>query len=255
MRRPTLESLNFLHRLGRHLAWSSPTLYRPVGICRERGDCKDTNYDLWIEGFPRSANTFAVKSFQAANPSAKIRSHHHIPAFVIQSLRDRKPGMLLVRKPEDAVLSWAIFWHERIGGCLDYYIDFHRALLPRRDDLFVVGFEEVTAGFDAVMTRFNRTFETSFAVMVHDEQSLAHCFALMDRDQVAWRGFVDEMRVPRPSASRAECKQQIRQTLRDSPALLRKLQTANSLYNAFRPAGAMAESPTANIATQQLPTC
>src|SRR5579863_3466138 len=141
----------FLRRLGRRLVWGHPGLYRRFGIARDRGDCFDASHDLWIEGYPRSANTFAVKSFLAVNPSAKICSHHHIPTFVIQSLRQGKPGMLLLRKPEDAALSWAIFWQECIGECLDYYVDFHRTLLPYVPDLFIVQFDEAITRFDAVV--------------------------------------------------------------------------------------------------------
>ena len=222
-----------LVRLGRHLLWSHPSLYQPFGIIRGRGNCKATDYDVWIEGYPRSANTFAVKSFQAANPGVKVRSHHHIPAFVIQSLRDDKPGMLMVRKPEDAVLSWVVFWKERVANCLDYYLDFHRALLPYLPRLFIAQFEEVTSQFDQVVIRFNQAFGTDYAPLVHNADTVSRCFAEMEQEQIGRRGFVDEMRVPRPSPDRAELKTAARKFLRESPGLAGKLQTANELYRVF----------------------
>jgi len=250
-----LNGPNFLRRLGRHLIWGSPTLYRPVGIARRRGDCRDVNYDLWIDGFPRSANTFAVKSLVAANPTLKIRSHHHIPAFVIQSLRDGKPGMLMLRKPEDAVISWAIFWQERVDRCLDYYVDFHRGLERVISRIFIAEFHEVTTTFDAVIERFNTRFGTGVVPVVHNAQTAADCFAEMDRNQVEWRGFVDEMRVPRPSSERAAVKVEVRRRLRETPSLARKLLQANDLYSTFLSVHPRASKVVSAAATQQLPTC
>lgn len=245
---------NFLHRIGRRLLWGHPERFRPIGILRGRGDVTATDYDLWIDGFPRSANTFAAKSFQLANPSVKIRSHRHLPPFVIQSLRDGKPGMLMMRRPEDAVLSWAIFWQVRVDICLDYYLDFHRALLPHVPDLFLARFEEVTTRFDEVIQRFNRHFGTNYTPMMHDAETLARCHAEMDRELIEWRGFVDEMRIPRPSPQRAAVKRDVAQRLRESPALARKLETANELYRAFAPAISRPQPDPLRVATVRLPT-
>ena len=106
---------------------------------------------------------------------------------MIQAVRDGKPGMLMLRKPEDATLSWAIFWRDHVGDCLDYYVDFHRPLLPYLSSLFIAPFEEVTSRFDAVVSRFNRTFATRFEAIAHNAETQAHRFAEMDRDQIEWR--------------------------------------------------------------------
>jgi hypothetical protein len=76
----------------------------------------------------------------------------------------------------------------------------------------------------------------------------------MDRDQIAWRGFVDEMRIPRPSAERAVVKREATRRLRDSPVLARKLEIANDLYRAFRSVIPRPRPGPLHAATDRLPT-
>src|SRR2546423_5800456 len=99
-----------IRRLGRRLLWAHPTLYRWFGILRNRGDCLADDFDIWIGGYPRSANSFATAVFKLGNPKVRVATHLHIPTFIINALRLNKPGVLLVRKPIDAAVSWAIFW-------------------------------------------------------------------------------------------------------------------------------------------------
>jgi len=118
-----------MRRLGRFLLWSSPRLYRLFGLARGRGDCWQRDFDVWIGGFPRSANTFAAEAFQMVNPQVRLASHHHVPVFIIAWLEMHKPGMFLIREPEAAVASWAVVWQGHLPESLDYYIDYHRTLM------------------------------------------------------------------------------------------------------------------------------
>lgn len=152
------------------------------------------------------------------------------------------------------MLSWSIFWQDGVESCLDYYLDFHRALLPYQPELFLARFEDVTTRFDEVIKRFNRHFGTNYIPVVHDAETLARCYAEMDRDQIEWRGFVDEMRIPRPSPERAVIKREVALRLRESPALARKMEIANDLYRAFVPVPSRAQPEPLRAATGRLPT-
>ena len=224
---------NFLRRIGRKLFWSSPALYRQFGLLRNRGDCFANDFDLWIDGYPRSANTFAVEAFTLANPTARIRSHRHIPTFIIQALKLRKPGIFLLRRPEDAAISWAIFWDDRLDRCLDYYIDFHKVLGRYAPQLFIATFEEVTTRFDSLIGEFNQQFGTQYATVPHDEKTVADCFVRIERDYPKVPGGVNEMRVCRPSEQRSPRQAKLREMLRNSPALVEKLARAEEYYRLF----------------------
>jgi hypothetical protein len=223
-----------IRRLGRTLLWPNPALYRWIGRARGRGDCYERDFDLWIDGYPRSANTFAVESFRLANPNARILSHRHIPSFIIHSLAIKKPGIFLIRKPQDAVVSWTIFWNTDPGHCLDYYIDFHQPLLPYASQLFVASFEHVTTRFGEVIEQFNRRFGTQYTPVGADSQTVSQCLSNVEQSsQRNMDGAVNELRVCRPSEHRSKLKPDLLRKLRTSPVLMRKLERANELHAAF----------------------
>src|SRR5438105_4275553 len=93
-----------IRRLGRVLFWRDPALYRWFGVVRHDCDCLQNGFDVWMGGFPRSANTFAVAAFKLANPTVQLATHFHVPPFIIHGLRCGKPGFFLIRQPEEAVI-------------------------------------------------------------------------------------------------------------------------------------------------------
>ena len=211
---------------------------------RGRGDCLTDDFDLWIDGYPRSANSFAVESFRIANPNARIRSHRHIPTFILNALERKKPGIFLLRKPEDAVVSWAIFWDADLAHCLDYYIDFHRPLCARAAQLFVAPFDLVIADFNEVIRQFNGRHGTDYATAPSDPTTRDLCFsAIEDSSYRCPEGGVNELRVSRPSRHREEIKPQLAERLHKLPVLRRKLETADKLHAVFAPIAFSVASP------------
>src|SRR5215211_5981100 len=99
-------------------------LYRLARKDQARVVTPDTQ--LVIEGFPRSANTFARVAFNRAQ-SGRVRIAHglHVPAQVIRASTWRIPTLILIRKPKDAVLSFAIRDPISVDQALRYYITFY----------------------------------------------------------------------------------------------------------------------------------
>jgi hypothetical protein len=224
-----------LHRLGRQLLWPHPQLYRWVGLLRNRGDCVKRDIDVWIGGYPRSSNSFAAAAFALSNPGVRVARHWHIPAFIIHAVRSGTPGIFLVREPANSVVSWTIFWQGRwnLEDALDYYVDFHRALLPYRLQLFIASFEEVTNRFDLVVQNCNARFGTSFAALAPSDCTSDRCFSLVEDWFRGPDGSVDELVVARPSDHRAGLKAKLVEDLRNSPKLARKLAAAEQMYSNF----------------------
>src|SRR2546421_9409717 len=83
--------------------------------------------ELVIEGFPRTANTFTVFAFQMAQAAPVRVAHHlHAPAQVIFAARRGIPVLVLVRPPEDAVLSLASWSpYVSLGQALAAYARFY----------------------------------------------------------------------------------------------------------------------------------
>jgi hypothetical protein len=142
----------------------------------------DRQTELVIEGFPRSANTFAVVAFQLAQETpVRIAHHLHAPCQLIAGARRGVPSLALIRGPEEAIISEVlrkpgITVKEAMKG----YVRFYLPLEPYRERLTVGRFSEVTADFGSVIERINERFGTSFRPFKHTEQSVKECFDLID---------------------------------------------------------------------------
>jgi hypothetical protein len=170
---------------------------------------------LVIEGFPRSANTFAVVAFQQAQREALRVAHHlHMPAQVMLAARWRIPTLVLMRKPADAVLSWTIRQPRiSVRQALAHYIWFYERVAEYRHAFVVGPFEEVTRDYGAVLERVNARFGTRFFPFDHSRDSVEDAFAQIERVHRARRDRLNEKQIARPSAVKAEIKEVLRREL------------------------------------------
>jgi hypothetical protein len=238
-------------RIVRRLIWARPALYAPIGILRNRGNVFRTDHRLYISGFPRSGNSFAVKAFQHANPGVAVRSHRHIPAFVVQSVRDNMPGMVLIRTPIDAAISWAIFMGQSLRQTLAYYTDYHSVLVPYREALFLIRFEDVTCDFGKVTASFNERWNTQFVPFEHTPENVARCMAQIETEYVDDQGAVMENKVPRPSTHRQLLKETFLRQLNRSSVWQQELHRANELYQLLAPKRFVPRNPAHKTTTTQ----
>jgi len=210
-----------------------PVLYFALQALRPRRRhllvTRDT--EIVIEGYPRSANTFAVAAFLLAQGRrVKIARHLHVPAQVIQAVRWGIPTIVLIRNPEDAVPSLLVREHAwPAEQALKDYIRFYSRVAPYQHGFVLATFEEVTQHFGAVIERVNRRFSTNFVVFEHTEENVKRVFKLvekMDKEDQG-RTSVTETTVARPSKVREELKKQRRREM-DTYAHL--LEQARMLY-------------------------
>lgn len=230
---PVFKQPTGIWRLGRQLGWASPRQYRWIGIWRHCRDCFDTSFDVWIDGYPRSANTFAGQAFQMANPRVRLRTHCHLPPYIIRALDADKPGIFLIRKPEEAIVSWAIVCSGNLKLALEYYIDFHRVMRPHLPRLHIVTFDQVARSFRAVIKGFNQRFGTNYQSINEDSCSIEECFARVEQARYSFNGKVDERSVCRPSKVRELLKPPLLARLRESPKFSAGLREAERLFTCF----------------------
>ena len=141
---------------------------------------KDT--DIVIEGYPRSANTYAVVAFRFAQEKVlKIGYRLHAPNQLIDAARRGIPAVALIREPKDAVLSWVIHHPELdISSALQGYLDFYEPLLPHQDKMVVADFKDVVGHYDEVIMKVNEKFGTTLDVFEQNEANVEKCFSLID---------------------------------------------------------------------------
>ena len=120
---------------------------------------------ITIEGYPRSANTYAVYAFKQVNDLSwsEIAHHLHVQAQIIRSVSYGIPVILLIRHPLEAVRSLVVR-HDFIpvDEALSDYCRFYEDLYPLREQFIIAQFEEAITHFGNVVVRLNEKFSTNF---------------------------------------------------------------------------------------------
>jgi hypothetical protein len=240
-----------------------PSIYLPFARVRYPGPSPEVigpKTELVIDGYTRSACTFAVYAFQLAQPRPVRLAHHlHAPAQLIEAARRGVPAIVVIREPQGALLSQVIREpHVSMAGALVSYRRFYERLLPHASSLLAADFDEVTSDFGSVIRRANRRFDTTFAPFEPSEENVRRCFDLIGErptSDPAWRrrilGFesgtvaLDELlrerperenEIPRetwiPSAERAAIKDELRERWL-SPELATLRHRATAAYHLF----------------------
>jgi hypothetical protein len=138
--------------------------------------------ELVIDGYTRSATTFAVYAFQLSQDKPVRLAHHlHAPAQLIEAARRDIPALALIREPRGAILSQLIREPDvALRDALVAYARFYEHLLPYKARFVVGEFEQVTHDFGAVVRQLNRRFGTAFTPFVHSDASMRECLELCE---------------------------------------------------------------------------
>lgn len=161
--------------------------------------------DLVIDGFPRSANTYAWYAVRGALGSdAVVRGHTHSPETLLAAVRHDTPALLVVREPDAAVASYVQLQPGvDLAAAFDAYVHFHRPLLTRLDQIVVADFRDVVSDLRDVMQRVNERYGTDFPLYeATPEAEAAVGRQIEDSVRARWGGELREAGVARPSASR-----------------------------------------------------
>lgn len=207
------------------------SLYRLA--LKDPGRAVSLDTQLVIEGFPRSANTFAVAAFrQAQRQEMRVAHNLHVPAQVIRAVRWRIPTLVLIREPRDAVVSLVMRDPISVDQALKYYVSFYEAITEYRDSFVLGRFEEVTGDFGAVIERINVKFGTGFSPFHSNEENVGRVF---HRIESIYRRSLGETpslenKVSRPSSSREQMKREVEYES-ESPKRKRLISEAEAVYD------------------------
>jgi len=194
--------------------------------------------DIVIEGYPRSANSFALEAFIAAQKKGgsskepKIATHLHSPAQIVMASKFEIPSLVLIRKPLDAISSWRAYELENLHHSatpqdkmaeydikifIKYYIWFYKRIFPYRDCFVLAHFDQVTKDFGSIIHQINNQFNTTFQLFEHSDDNVKTIFQRYGRHLS-------------PSPLRSELKPEIKKKVQKYDVLLSE---ANDLYNNF----------------------
>jgi hypothetical protein len=215
-----------------------PSLAVPLARLRGEGELVDSRTDLVVESYPRCASSFAIASFRLAQEPRSVRVAHHTHAsgHVIAGIRLGIPALVLIREPEDAVVSSRIRHPARTyADLLRGFCAFYEPLVPHRGDLVVGTFDEVIGGeLGAITRRLNARFGTTYAEFEPTEENVARVMREIDQDWRTRRGEGERLErvIPRPSPVREDLKREMQERYAaEAPQRLR--QRAEELYSWF----------------------
>ena len=107
-----------------YLPWKRRRMMRrhPVDHICQKGVTR-----ICIEGYPRSANTFAGRLFHLANP-VPIAHHTHLINNVKLALGYGIPVLILIRDPADAIASACIYRKQGVDSEVSWRLSFYQCV-------------------------------------------------------------------------------------------------------------------------------
>jgi hypothetical protein len=252
---------NIKRRLS-HILYSNPFLLFIYLLAKWRLDEWDrlytNNYDVLVEGYPRSSNTYTRYMFLVSqkhliphgNTSVNIPSSsgirlkgHHNNGVVIQAVRHRKPICFLIRRPDAAIVSWHIAYHtafEEVPGDnqtleerLDYYIYYHKAILPYKKSIYIANFDRTTTDFKSVVAGLIEYYGIELSLDFDNEVTDREAKKLIHLFNTTSSGKVNTQALHLPSESRADENLRLTEELNSSKYSI-KLAEAWRLYQEFQ---------------------
>lgn len=220
----------------REIINSYPSFY--FSITRHKHLIVTYKTEVVIEGYPRSANSFAVHAFNLAQkmngrPNVNIAHHLHAPAQIKKAAKFNIPTLVLIRQPRNAVISVVIKTNSlSLKTALKNYINFYSSIYKYKNYYCVALFDEVINDYGRVIHRLNLRFSTSFAEFDHSEENVKLCFDLMmNRGKLLFNN--DERKYSIPTKEKNLLKSLLNEEIerKESYHLLKR---ADSLYKKFQ---------------------
>lgn len=184
---------------------------------------------LVIEGYPRSANSFARYAIHVSQGDGSLLAgHNHSSAFVLEAVARGLPTIVIVRDPADAVASLVQSSDVSAWAAFEAYTKFHRNVALAASDVLVIPFHTVISDFAEVIRTINDRFGLGLAPFSDGSETRARISALLEESNRGLSGgVVDERSVARPSPERRPAPTILEDL---SPRDHRALQRAEAAY-------------------------
>jgi len=191
---------------------------------------KDT--DIMIEGYPRSANTFAVAAFSIAqNKPLKIARHTHAVAQLKRAAALKIPALVIIREPEQAILSYVIREDNvTLSLAINRYISYYKTVNKLHNSFIIAEFDDIVNNYGDVIAKINKRFNTHFSLFEHTKDNIDKTFQKvesMEREHAS--GELSESKVGRPSKERSHEKARLAKQL-DKTQYINQLHECKTLF-------------------------
>jgi len=186
--------------------------------------------DLVIEGYPRSGNTFMhdmIAVLCEGRRRLKIAHHTHAADNLRLASRYGVPGCVLIREPEDAILSYHIYSANDVEECARRYVAFYESVPALTGPRVVAGFDEVVGDFGPVLAKLNSILARPLPVPADLEAAAAKALKRAAERAEQTHGESAGRKGGVPNPEREKVKEALRGRVRD---FLERTQEIDRLY-------------------------
>lgn len=150
--RVVTDNIKFVLRISQILF--PPVFYLLYYLNKKKYALVNEDTELLIDGFPRSANTFAYAFIEMTQPVKRIAHHVHLPVQFYRSKKFSTPALLLLRNPVDAAISMSIRRPTYFPYLIFlYYYLFHTKIFKIISDTLIIRFEEVVSDPNSIIRK------------------------------------------------------------------------------------------------------
>lgn len=133
---------------------------------------------VYIDGFPRSANSYIVNAVKSVfKDEINIGAHHlHTVAALKIALNRRVRSYILLRNPLDAIASFYIMQNyyyntgktiseqkSYVRGLTQRYVDYYNFVFLMKENVSIINFEDVTRKPEAVLQALRNDYDLNVA--------------------------------------------------------------------------------------------
>jgi hypothetical protein len=199
-------------------------------------------FDLWIDGYPRSANTFAFECLKLYYPEKRILTHMHSPFVASSCIKNNIAGILLIREPAKAVVSYSIMSGHTLFNSLDYYFQYYRRIMPLKEYVYISDFSCTTSNPKSMIKGFCTFYGLNPSDIKLDVDLQQKAIARINKHYTGSDGTIDLDRVARPEKKRKSRSNKLISAMYKSRFMRSNLRKCEQLYQQMLPLANVAES-------------
>ncbi|MEO8116290.1 MAG: hypothetical protein ABI653_01500, partial [Bacteroidota bacterium] len=188
------------------------------------------NTDIIIDGFPRSANTYATFAFDTVqNQKFNIAHHIHKKSQFLIGAKYKIPAILLIRNPSDCIVSTLIRQPKyNPETLLAGYFYMYNSL--QKMDSYVVGeFSQVLNNYGLIIRNVNSKFGTEFNIYEKSDFNETKVKEIVQSQDELKDAADYEQRVAYPTEKRKEDKQRLKKIIQQ-PKYSKQLGKCTGVY-------------------------
>lgn len=198
---------------------------------RKRGGARIKWFDidpvLYLDGYPRSGNTFSVHLIRSLWPELPFVHHFHVKATLKIALKKKLPIFILLRDPANAVTSNYLRYfamrskdleetdridEQKLNELTKAYLDYYSFVNEHRQAIRVINFRELIDKPFGMIRAINATLPEAYAVA--DEEELAARTREINKTDFGAKGT---FQASLPNAKKEAAKKQLKEILKNSP--------------------------------------